>query len=412
MSTYLLRLVLGTVLFGHLQTMASDLKYEEESGTYSHEMDAKKDLSDDPKELFAQFADPMDLEKKNQLNAKDPSEPLKAEDLPMLEFDHCRHEDLKRCMHAAKNHDLPVSVNLKLADKSLWQDAAEHLPQVRSLRLTHGEFDADAGFFEQIAQKATQIERLEILSPLSFDFQRVGDLGACAHLTAFMVESQLFKDEHLQDLVQQQPQLTDVHLETCQALTDTGLSDLQNLVSLTALNLGSTNITKSALDVIASKCVALESLQLNLCTQLNGDDFKSVAQFAALTSLNLNSTTVSDSALIDIANGCPQLSELNLAGCSSLTDAGFQALGQLSQLKKLILGGTRIGDAGMTAIIQNCTALIDLNIMFCYLPSQAVLKNLGQLTMLKVLNIEDTQLNSSDRKDLAGKLPNCVIFRL
>lgn len=155
-------------------------------------------------------------------------------------------------------------------------------------------------------------------------------------------------------------------------ITDEGVKTIAGL-PLSGLDLGHTNISDRALDILALRvpdltrlflagtqiddggAEALSSLKnldcLDLCqTKITDKALASLSQLTNLEELNLARTKVSDAGLTNLKNikslTCLELSE------TSVTDAGLSALTSLKKLKFLGLKKTRITNAGLAVLAR------------------------------------------------------------
>jgi Leucine-rich repeat (LRR) protein len=204
-----------------------------------------------------------------------------------------------------------------------------------------------------------------------------------AHLSAFpklrkvlLIRAKI-TDDGINEL-KKLPNLEDLNLTGCKALTDKGFARVGELKGLRSLSLSSTNITNDS--------VAL----------LKG--------LTRLEKLNLSTTRVDDGALAHL-EGMTELRELNLfnvgeLGKKRVTDAGLEHLKGLTKLEVLLIPNSKVTGKGM-AYLEGMTGLRHLN-LFNTLVDDAGLQHLKGLTKLEILEMPSTRFTDDGLAALAG----------
>lgn len=159
---------------------------------------------------------------------------------------------------------------------------------------------------------------------------------------------------------------------SCTKVTDEGVRTIAGL-PLFVLDLGHTNISDRALDILAQRIPGIQRLFI-AGTSINDDGVESLCHLKDLHNLDLSQTRITDKALEPLSH-LNNLEELNLArtnvsnrgiahlknlkslAClelseTAVTDAGLGALTSLKRLKFLGLKKTRITNNGLSALVR------------------------------------------------------------
>ncbi len=136
-------------------------------------------------------------------------------------------------------------------------------------------------------------------------------------LTHLYVANTDFVDEGLKRL-QDSPDLVELDLSYCQAITDRGLAEIAGLTKLQRLELIGTRVTDLAAPTLA--------------------------KFAALRQLNLYGLPITDN-LVSALTKMPDLVEINLTK-TKVTDAALSHLASFPKLEIVSVNGTGVTDAG------------------------------------------------------------------
>ena len=128
-------------------------------------------------------------------------------------------------------------------------------------------------------------------------------------------------DPELLDIIKRFPNITEIDLCCCNALTDAGLAHLREL--------------------------PLTSLDLRWCDQITDEGLAHLRELRSLTSLYLSGSLrqITDAGLAHL-RGLP-LTSLNLSGCRKISDAGLAHLRELPLTSLSLFGCRKISDAGL-----------------------------------------------------------------
>ena len=162
-------------------------------------------------------------------------------------------------------------------------------------------------------------------------------------------------------------------------VSDTGLTHLQELSALHALDLGGTRVTDLGVEKLAA--------------------------MSGLDSLALSSTEISDRAL-EYLSALPNLRTLTIQSVK-ITNDGLRHLAGHRNLRTLLLNANQIGDEG----VKHLAGLMDLGrleLQGTAVSDQSVAV-LKQLTNLGELNLIDTAVTESGAAALHKALPGCRI---
>ena len=130
-------------------------------------------------------------------------------------------------------------------------------------------------------------------------------------------------------------------------------------------------------------------------------------ELTSLTTLDLGGTGITDSQLVHLKN-LKQLSELHLDSVN-ISDAGLANLKGLTRISRLELEKTGVTDSGLVHL-DGLTKLRKLSLAFTQVTDRGLV-HLKELTHLLQLDLSSTGVTDAGVKDLKLALPNVTIVR-
>lgn len=131
------------------------------------------------------------------------------------------------------------------------------------------------------------------------------------------------------------PLLERLDFEDCKGLDETRMAELEPLKHLISLNLTSTDINDTAIDILTENHPKIEELYLT-STSITNEGLRFVARLEKLKTLDLsNCGEIDDDGLQYLVGKLPQLQKLILNGCEKLTQNGFNLIPTFSTLRSL-----------------------------------------------------------------------------
>jgi len=191
-------------------------------------------------------------------------------------------------------------------------------------------------------------------------------------------------------LIQNCPKLTQIALQGCIGITDTGLTNLSRFCpNLTSLNLSEcSRITGAAFATLVQSCQNLSTLKLHKCDVTDDWFSNTFCNCSSLTKLDLTGCSgISDEAFPDLARIFLNLTSLNITACS-ISDIGVMYLADgLPLLSSFCLRACNISDQSL-AFLANCPDLMELNLWGCQITDAGLshVKNWENLTSLNIGN--------------------------
>ena len=190
-------------------------------------------------------------------------------------------------------------------------------------------------------------------------------------------------------------------------LTDHQLIGINELKSLTILNLSGTDITG---DIFAKTGYdALKYLNVSDCENIDFEILIKVNEnLKKITTLDISGTHITNKELKDLLKNFKNITKLSLAMCINLTENGFEYIGIGGNLKFLdACRNFPITDTSVIGIIERSPFLENLNVLGCFFLTKAAFKNTGNL---KVLCINECSfITRDDKKELADHHPGLTI---
>jgi Leucine Rich Repeat (LRR) protein len=132
-------------------------------------------------------------------------------------------------------------------------------------------------------------------------------------------------------------------------VTDSDLSDLARLPSLSRLDLSLTRITDHGLQQLKN-APGITDLNLRYAELITDEGLVAVKGWKHLKRLNLRGTKITDTTLQHLS-GVTSLEALDI-GFVQVTDVGLDALTSLPNLKELVIGGNKLTDVGLQPLRQ------------------------------------------------------------
>ena len=241
-------------------------------------------------------------------------------------------------------------------------------------------------------------------------------------------------DTELAGIIQRNPNLQTLCLNSCQNITDAGLAHLTRLITLQTLNLsGCRNITDAGLEHL-TRLITLQTLNLSF-SNITDSGLAPLTGLITLQTLNLSFSNITDAGLAHLTrlitlqtlnlSGCRNITDaglahltglitlqtLNLSSCQNITNAGLTHLARLTKLQILdLLNCQNITDAGL-AHLTGLTNLQTLDLYACEKITDTGLAHLAGLRNLQRLNLSSCQnITNAGRQALRNSLPNIRIY--
>lgn len=160
------------------------------------------------------------------------------------------------------------------------------------------------------------------LSSLSFGnmFSGCVELPPCSNtLTKInLTDCNDVEDRHVRKIVSTYPQLTELNLSGCVAVSDNALMHVSSCRKLKALDVSNTRATGVFADALISLS-SLTSLNMSCCSGVKDEGLKHVAAVTSLTSVTVSSCAgVTDRGIIFLMR-MPLIGSINVTGCSKVT---------------------------------------------------------------------------------------------
>lgn len=213
-----------------------------------------------------------------------------------------------------------------------------------------------------------------------------GDEIAATDFATFAFQAKdTFSDADLQKL-SRLSNLTDIYLNGCRKLTDTGVASLATLKRVRNLNLsGCPGLTVASANIV-SGFDELETLGLLELRWVNDDVLAHLKGKSKLKSLSFSHASITDDG-IDIITSLSMLERLHLNSCMQITEAGVEKLKKLKGLKYLSMADcTTLGPASIEALKQ-MTSLHELDLTGWFGVDDTSLLELAALPRLKRIGV-------------------------
>lgn len=274
----------------------------------------------------------------------------------------------------------------------------------------HAEFDQLAGICHELTSrdvpgltaKRTQITNTVLAQLAGCSHLRWLELGVCDQVTeeglghlAGLPLSQLrlngcaqIEDSGIRAL-RDLPSLTRLELHEATRITDAGVAQLPRLASLTELRMTDSYVTDAGLWDIA-RAREIHTLRLENCNVLDGSGLGHLAELPRLRNLGLSrSRHIGDEGLRALKR-IQRLRTLELRNCS-ISDAGLVHVGELRHLESLTLGASlRITSGGLRSL-GRLERLADLDLAWCQKVGDLGLMHLKSLENLTSLNLKGSK---------------------
>lgn len=247
--------------------------------------------------------------------------------------------------------------------------------------------------------------------------EKLGHLGEIPNLFSLNLKASNISDAGLANL-KNLVTLKVLNLNRCPKITDAGVAELEKLINLEVLDLDFTQIDDPGL-LHLKGFTKLRELTLQK-TGVTDKGVKDIVGFP-LVCLSLRETKVTDASLQLLKEKVPTLQTLILRDDPAVTDTGLKYLEGVPRLKSLTLRGTGVTDAGMKSLKSlpdleiadlsltkvSDAGLADLagtkikNLWLVRTPiTNDAIKILANLPELSELNISETAVNDSALEDL------------
>ena len=196
--------------------------------------------------------------------------------------------------------------------------------------------------------------------------------------------------------------LAHLDLGFCEELTPSSLTMLQNLPSLSTLNVSRIPAVSGRLLGLLKRSTNLTDLNLAECMRVGDEGLKHLREMPQLRSLNLHSLHhIHDEGLRNLEHH-HSLTRLELSTCMSLTNSGLLSLRQMTDLQHLGLNLIRgLSHEGLRNI-QHIKSLKSLNLGGCLGITDADLPIIGGFTNLRKLDIDCNRLTDEGLTSLRG----------
>lgn len=170
--------------------------------------------------------------------------------------------------------------------------------------------------------------------------------------------------------------------------------------SIQSLDLALCAITDEMLDCISTYCLNITQLNLNMCTLVNDSGLIYLTKLHSLSALGIAKSMVTDEGLLALLNRCTCITELDLSrcykisdmainevatklstnlrklgldGCDDLSSGCIQNLVSLStNLEQLRLAYCNVTDATVTRLALCCPRLVGLDLTICNVTDDGV----------------------------------------
>jgi len=171
---------------------------------------------------------------------------------------------------------------------------------------------------------------------------------------------------------------------------------LSSLIQITSLNLSYNEHINDGLSEVLCSLSNLQSLRLKKCFGLTKKSLTSLNQISTLTYLDLEGSEIlDDTNLSFLLISLTKLKYLNLAGCLNITNLGLSQLFLLTNLQSLSLKDCSvISDEGVNNLSTRYL-LTFLDLSGCELITENGLRILSSLTNLTDLNLTKCSLNKN-----------------
>ena len=258
----------------------------------------------------------------------------------------------------------------------------EGCPDLRCLNVSCVESKLTDDFLFKLAERCPQLTALD-LTYCSFGEAGLKAVAAgCPQLRTVLLNAchrrggESVTDPFVIALAGNCPQLTELDLSQCRALTDRALLALsQSCTQLQTLKLhgnGPCTHTGGGIydaGVIAVACPSITKLDLNSCKITDAAVFAIAHNCPLLTDLDIGGIRlqeeekISCNAILTLARACPALQALRMYQNRNVDDNAAAVLAPaLSNLRHLCLNGCEVGDQGMEAILRHCSRLTFLDL--------------------------------------------------
>jgi bacterioferritin-associated ferredoxin len=163
--------------------------------------------------------------------------------------------------------------------------------------------------------------------------------------------------------------LTTLQLGGCTNLTDEMVVQLVRAVtSLTDLDLGSTQVGDTGLQMIALNLRSLRYLDVQCCDYITNEGVLSlVALKDTLWELNFGHChSLTDESMIPLVSACHDLNFYGICHCEDITEMTIEALAENNlHLTECDLSYTTIGGEELAHLAVTCRGLLHVNISYC-----------------------------------------------
>lgn len=192
--------------------------------------------------------------------------------------------------------------------------------------------------------------------------------------------------ENLSNLIH----LDSLNLSNCEKVTDIGLKNLSNLIQLDSLNISKCEkITDIGLNYVSKYLTNLKSLNIERCNKISDNSMGNLNNLSSLTKLDIgNCDLIGNLGIMRISRfNLHNINQLNLSRCYGITDVGISSLSNnLTNLNKLNISYcSQITDIGMKLLSYHLHNLTELNIMCCKEISDVGMNHLSKLPNLECL---------------------------
>jgi internalin A len=243
------------------------------------------------------------------------------------------------------------------------------------------------------------------------DLQGLDNIPTLTHLDLSLTR---ITDHGLQQL-KSAPAITDLSLRYAEQITDGGIMALSAWHKLRRLDLRGTKITDAALQHLARN-TSLEALDIGY-VQVTDVGLTQLTTLTSLKELTLGGNKLTDVGLQALRQ-LPGLTYLDLGGAQrtdsglwsvTITDKGAQAIASLKDLRRLRLNGSSISVRSLENI-RSLTKLEQLDLERCSQIDDQAIALFRELPALKILDVTGTPLSPSALEKLRAATPRCRIL--
>lgn len=230
---------------------------------------------------------------------------------------------------------------------------------------------------------------------------------SCKELSILKLAGKGLTDAGIANIVDGCPDLAELELISCDAITNEAVKSCSRLVSLRVLNISSSrNLTDLAFESDSMSDINdtveqwpnLQSISLSKCGSITDRTIFFFAKHCPLlTSVDFSfCTLITDKALIEFATSCPNVQDVDLSYCKEITDAAIVEIAKKCSLRKLILAGcVNVTDTALFAVAQS-VELQDLDFTLCEkITDEGIVKIAQGCPQLKSISLAECNITDA-----------------